>query len=133
MKQKYIIKRIAESGELTIQEYAVVNSDSYRKTGATLSDQDFELLSQQSYDIPGVEKALTEGKDSLIGFLRTDQFFPISGFIEKIGTAVVELFEQEERQSVVLMFDDMDEFLPPEEEENAEDLIDEKTSVAAES
>ena len=132
MKQKYIIKKGAETGTLTIQEYAVVNSDSYRKAGETLTDQDFELLSQQNYDLPGVENALSEGKDALIDFLRNDQFFPIAGFIDKIGSAVIDLFEQKETQSAVLLFDDVDEFLPP-EEENAEDLIDEKESVVAES
>ena len=119
MRQKYIVSKKAETKEMTIQEFAVVDNDSYRKDKYLLTDADFVLLSEQSYPLDVFKKAISKDKEVIIESLRTGEFFPARLCAEKIADSIVELFNSENDQPIVLIYDDKDGFTEeaPEEEE----------------
>ena len=119
MRQKYIVSKNAETEEMTIQEFAVVDNDSYRKDKYLLTDADFVLLSEQSYPLDDFKKAISKDRENIIEGLRTGEFFPARLCAEKIADSIVELFKSENDQPIVLIYDDKDGFTEetPEEEE----------------
>ena len=119
MRQKYIVSKNAGTKEMTIQEYAVVDNDSYRKDKYLLTDADFVLLSEQSYALADFKKAIAGGKEDIIEGLRRGEFFPARLCAEKIAESIVELFKAEGDQPIVLIYDDKDGFTQetPEEED----------------
>jgi hypothetical protein len=110
MRQKYIISKSAEAKELTIQEYAIVDNDSYRKDKYLLTDADFILLSEQSYALADIEAAVANSKENVIDRLRTNEFFPARLCAEKLAENIVEMFAQAEDRPIVLSYDDKDGF-----------------------
>ena len=106
MRQKYIVGRNTKADEMTIQEYAVVDNDSYRKDKYLLTDADFVLLSEQRYPIAEVKGAIAGGREAIIDGLRKEEFFPARTCAEKIADSIVELFEAEGDQPIVLIYDD---------------------------
>lgn len=124
MKQKYAISKDSETGGLTIQEYAELSKDM------------FSLVCEESYDQDQIQKAVDEGRKSLIDTLRTPNLYPISDYIEKIADTVVDLYQQKDAPGdpVELVFDDVELFQRQEEnvetEEDSveiEDLLDDET------
>ena len=119
MRQKYIISQNSETGEMTLQEYAVVDNDSYRKDKYLLTDADFVLLSEQTYPVSEIKAAVSKAPDLLIEKLRTKEFFPARTCADKIAESVTELFSKSDDQPIILIYDDKDGFTQdtPEEEE----------------
>ena len=119
MRQKYIVSKNDETKEMTIQEFAVVDNDSYRKDKYLLTDADFVLLSEQSYPLNDFKKAISKDKEVIIEGLRTGEFFPARLCAEKIADSIIDLFKSESDQPIVLIYDDKDGFTEeaPEEEE----------------
>lgn len=106
MKQKYQIVKDMQSKQLLIKEYAVLASNPRRKDVPTILEEDYTLLSEQTYDHKEVKKAISEGKNTLIGLLRSRNFFPVGWCIDKISDSVIAMFESKEEQSEDLVFDD---------------------------
>ena len=106
MKQKYKIVKDMKSNELLIKEYAVLASNPRRKDLPTILEEDYTLLSEQTYDNKAVEESISQGKNILIAFLRNGNFFPVGWCIDKIADSVVTMFESKEEQSEELVFDD---------------------------
>ena len=75
MRQKYILSTNEKTKEMLIQEYAVVDNDSYRKDKYLLTDADFVLLSEQNYAISAIKAAIAKDRDVLIDTLRIREFF----------------------------------------------------------
>lgn len=123
MRQKYIINKNDQTNEMQIQEYAVVDNDSYRKDKYLLTDADFVLLSEQNYAIGDIKAGIAKDRDDLVDTLRIREFFPARLCAEKIADSVVELFSQTEDQSIVLIYDDKDSF--------SQDAPEEKQAAAA--
>lgn len=121
MRQKYVLSTNEKTKEMLIQEYAVVDNDSYRKDKYLLTDADFVLLSEQNYAISAIKAAIAEDRDVLVETLRIREFFPARLCAEKIADSVKELFSKTADQPIVLIYDDKDGFVQdaPETQEPA--------------
>jgi len=119
MRQKFILSKNAQTKEMTIQEYAVVDNDSYRKDKYLLTDADFVLLSEQQYPIAELKKAIAGDREGIIAGLRKNEFFPARLCAEKIAESIVALFNSDGDDPIVLVYDDKDGFAQetPEEED----------------
>jgi len=106
MKQKYQIVKDIKSKELLIKEYAVLASNPRRKDLPTILEEDYALLSEQTYENTAVKASISEGKTALIAFLRNSNFFPVGWCIDKIADSVITMFDTKEEQSEELVFDD---------------------------
>ncbi len=117
MKQKFIIQLNKDKKELLLEEYSQLERESY------------SLVCRESYDIEEVKK-LVKQKDinSLIEFIRTDNFFPVYEFIKVIAENVMKYVKSkvEEQEPKELFLDDLD-FIKKEiveEEEKIDDIED---------
>jgi len=108
MIQKYQISLDPEIEEMTIEEYAVVDKDANRKENSQLTDKDYVLLFEQTYDMASIKEAIAKGREKIITELRTDQFFPAHLCSEKIADTVMALFAGKKGQSASLIYDDME-------------------------
>lgn len=111
MRQKYILSTNEKNKEMLIQEYAVVDNDSYRKDKYLLTDADFVLLSEQNYAVSAIKAAMAKDKDELVDTLRIREFFPARMCAEKIADSVMELFSKTAEEPIVLIYDDKDGFV----------------------
>lgn len=124
MKQKYILSRDMEKEVLTIREFSELSKDS------------FTLVCEENYGLEKIERAIAEGKESLIKTLRTPNFYPVAIYIGKIADMVISLFEAkapaDPSEPQELLFDDADLFADEkavveeasEEEVEIDDLLD---------
>ena len=95
MKQKYLILNDKENKQIKIQEFAELNKE-------TLS-----LLCEEAYDYQTIKSAISAGKDELVTALRTNNMYPPGIYAEQIADAVIELNRSKDRESVELLFDDI--------------------------
>ena len=110
MKQKFHIQKSLKKKELVIQEYAVIQSDLRKRDKAVIQEEDFALLCEQTYDIRNLKSSISEGRMALIAELRTQNFFPIGFYINKIAGKIMEMLSVNGDQSAVLIFDDRENF-----------------------
>ena len=96
MKQKYLILNNDDQKELIIREFTEVDDK-----------EALLLLAEEKYDIEGINSAIKEGKKALISVLRTKNLFPPDLYADKIAESVISLSE-EKKQSIELLFDDVD-------------------------
>ena len=75
-----------------------------------IQEEDFALLCEQTYDIRNLKSSISEGRMVFISELRTQNFFPIGLYIEKIADKIAEMLAVNGDQSTVLIFDDLDYF-----------------------
>jgi hypothetical protein len=127
MKQKYHIWRNTKNRELVIQEYAVLSGGIKRKDFPGVQEDDFSLLSEQVYDASAISGSISDGKFSLISLLRTQHFFPIGQYTEKIAETVIKMFAAKGEQSENLIFDDKDYIYGDQEEEEVEEEIEDES------
>ncbi len=126
MKQKYQIIKNTKTRQLIIQEYAVLTGTMRRKDFPGAQDDEFSLLCEETYETKSVNKAISEGKASLISLLRTKHLFPIGMYMDKIAETVIAIFAAKGEQSELLVFDDKDFIYgDPVEEEIQEEIADE--------
>ena len=95
MKQKYLILNDKENKQIKIQEFAELNKEM------------LSLLCEEAYDYQTIKSAISAGKDELIAALRTNNMYPPGIYAEQIGDAVIELHRSKDRESVELLFDDI--------------------------
>jgi len=112
MRQKYHIFKNDEKNELFIKEYAVVDGKPNRKDLPQIQEENFSLLCEQTYDSKAIKSSISSGKESLISMLRNPHFFPIHQYIQKIADTVISLYGSKDQESMVLIFDDTDLFMP---------------------
>ena len=129
MKQKYQITKDTKTRQLIIQEYAVLTGTLRRKDFPGAQDDEFSLLCEETYETKSVNKAISEGKSSLIHLLRTKHLFPIGMYMDKIADTVIALFSAKGEQSELLMFDDKEFIYGDPVEEEIEEEIDEGDEV----
>ena len=111
MKQKYVILKNEENGNLIIKEFAELEKEA------------FSFLCEETYDSRDIETAIAQGKTTLISTLRTQNLFPISIFAEEIAEAVININESENAQSIELLFDDKDILIKDKKKPAIEDDI----------
>ena len=95
MKQKYLILNDKENKQIKIQEFAELNKEM------------LSLLCEEAYDYRTIKSAISAGKDELIAALRTNNMYPPGIYAEQIADSVIELHRSEDRESVELLFDDI--------------------------
>ena len=96
MKQKYRIVREPQANKLVIMEYAELDIDS------------MSLVCQQSYEDATIQKAMANGRQSLMAALRSHNIFPPAAYIAEIVNAIGALYNAEENTTAEVVFDDLD-------------------------
>ena len=96
MKQKYLILNNDDQKELIIREFTELDDK-----GVLL------LLGEQKYDVKAINSAIKKGKKALISVLKTEKLYPPSLYADKIAESVILVFK-EKKQSIELLFDDID-------------------------
>ncbi len=118
MKQKYALIRDNDNKTLVIREYAELDKEM------------MSLLCEESYSQQELAEALTKGTEALLAVIRTNNLYPPSIYALPIADAIKEMFQDEEKLSAELVFDDKDlfikeaEILEEETEEVAEEAVD---------
>jgi len=115
MKQRYFISRDRNTSELTIEEYAAVAGNVKRYEVGALAQDDFTLLCTETYEGKAIKKAISQGKETLVSVLRTDNLYPISIYANLIADSVMELYGNDGKLSRELLFDDLDLLAPLQE------------------
>jgi len=96
MKQKYLILNNNDQKELMIRKFA------------ELEDKEvLLLLAEEKYDVKAIKSAIKKGKNTLISVLRTEKLYPPGLYADKIAGSVISMFK-EKKQSIELLFDDID-------------------------
>ena len=96
MKQKYLILNNDDQKELIIREFA------------ELDDKEaLLLLGEEKYGVKDIESAINKEKRALISVLRTKNLYPPCLFADKIAESVISM-SRENKQSIELLFDDID-------------------------
>ena len=106
MKQKYSIIKDNENNQLIIREFA------------ELDKEKLSLLCEEAYENDLIKTAINSGKDTVISTLRTNNLYPVSKYAQRIADAVIDLYASKDKESVDLLFDDIElltEELDPEE------------------
>ena len=96
MKQKYLISKESDQKKLVIKEFAELDKEM------------LSLLCEEEYDTKMIKSAISQGKETLISELRTDNMYPPSVYAEKIAQAVIDIFGSKGSQSVEIAFNDVD-------------------------
>ena len=93
MKQKYLILNNNNQKELIIREFADLKV--------------LLLLGEEKYDVKAIKSAIKKGKNTLISVLRTEKLYPTGLYADKIAESVISMY-REKKQSIELLFDDID-------------------------
>ena len=96
MKQKYLILNNDEEKELIIREFIEIDDKEL-----------LLLLAEEKYDFEAINSAIKKGNKAVISVLRTKKLYPPSLYADKIAESVISMF-REKKQSIELLFDDID-------------------------
>jgi len=96
MKQKYLILNNEDQKELIIREFAEIDDKEV-----------LSLIGEEKYSVKPIKSAIKKGKKTLISVLRTEKLYPPSLYADKIAESVISMFK-EKKQSIELLFDDID-------------------------
>ncbi len=108
MRQKYVLSQNGAKNELKISEYAVIDKNQNKVDSSMLRKENFSFLCEETYENGIIASAISEGIDTLISILRTDNIFPIEPYANKIAESVMEIYASSEDGTVELFFDDVD-------------------------
>ena len=108
MKQKFLITLNEKTNQLSIKEYAVLERTYKYRGAAGIENDHYSFLYKETYDSDVIESAISEGKDTLISILRTQNMFPIESYINEMAESVIDLYGPERNLSAELVFDDKD-------------------------
>ena len=115
MKQKYLISKENDQKKLIIKEFA------------ELDKERLSLLCEEEYDDKIIKSAISQGKETLISELRTNNMYPPGIYAEKIAQAVIDIFSSKDNQSIELSFNDIDllikEVAPSEDADAIDELL----------
>jgi hypothetical protein len=108
LRQKYVLSQNSAKNELKISEYAVIDKIHDKVASSMLQEGNFFFLCEETYESWIILSAISEGIDTLISILRTDNLFPIEPHINIIAESVMELYASSRDGTVELLFDDVD-------------------------
>lgn len=119
MKQKYAIIRDDDQKTLVVREYAELDKEM------------MSLLCEEVYSQETMSAAVTQGHQTVIDAIRTNNMYPPTLFAEPIALAIEGLFSEGGNTSAELFFDDKELFVKELEEEEAvvEEDVDEDVGV----
>lgn len=107
MLQKYLILRDINSGNLTIEEKAVIDPIPRGSDTSRLTDDDYHLINFVTYRQEKIEPAIKKGHPALVAAIRNQYFFPIKKHCDFITKAIVRICDRDET-SAELVFDTRD-------------------------
>lgn len=108
MRQKYVIYRDMVKEKLNIKEYAIIDKNIKKVASSMIHKSSFVFLCEETYENEIIKSSIAEGIKTLVGILRTQNFFPIEPYITKIAESVIGLYDSPNTDSVELFFDDID-------------------------
>jgi hypothetical protein len=120
MRQKYILTQDRPSGDLHIQEYAVVDKDLKNMANELLQDDHFDIIAEAHYTGEDIQRSISQGPSKVVDTLRTPNFFPIAPYANKLAETVIALYDDPREEPLVLFFDDVDLMIFDEETEEVE-------------
>jgi hypothetical protein len=96
MKQKYLLLKNSQDSELTIKELA------------ELEKGIFSVVYEEKYDGDAIVSAMETDQEELTSVLRTLNFYPNRVCAEKIADGIADLYGPEDKESVEVLFNDID-------------------------
>jgi hypothetical protein len=108
MRQKYVLYQNGAKNELKISEYAVIDKNQNKVDSSKLQKENFSFLCEETYEDVTIVSSISEGMETLISILRTDNIFPIEPYVNKIAESVMALYASSEEETAELFFDDAD-------------------------
>jgi hypothetical protein len=108
MRQKYLITRNDDKGQLVISEYAITDRDPKQVALSNVERSNFTFQCKETYREDAILQSIAKGMDTLVASLRTPNFFPVSPYATRIAESVAALYRQSEDDSTELFFDDRD-------------------------
>jgi hypothetical protein len=96
MKHKYVFSKDNDTGRLIVKEYAELSKDI------------FSTVCESSCEAKQIEGAVSEGLESVMAKIRTQNFFPPSNFFERIAHGITELMAPGDQSMVEVYCDDSD-------------------------
>ncbi len=96
MEQKYILDKDLDAGTLTIKEVGETDVSK------------FTTLHHESFALGDITDALAKGKESLVEFFRSNNFFPPEFSANVMAEGIISLVEDTERTSLKIAFSDND-------------------------
>ena len=96
MKQKYVMIKEKDTGNLLIQEYEMLDKNI------------FSLVCEVKYDQADIISGISEDRRKLILLLRSQDFFPVALYVDKIADSVIELYSDAACERKELILEDKD-------------------------
>lgn len=107
MLQKYLILRDIDSGQLTIEERAVIDPIPRGSDTSRLTDDDYRLINFVTFRQEKIDSAITKGHSALVAAIRSQYFFPNQKHCDAITAAIVRICDDDE-PSAELFFNTAD-------------------------
>ena len=112
MRQKYVISRQGPDRQLSIKEYAVIETKVKKPVASMVRNRKFTFYCEETYENKVIVQSIANGLKSLLSILRTRNFYPIEPYATQIAETVIELYKSSDNGPVELIFDDLDLVLP---------------------
>ncbi len=100
MKQKYLLLKNSQDSGLVIKELA------------ELEKGIFSVVYEEKYDGDTIVSAMETEQEELMSVLRTSTFYPNRVCAEKIADGIADLYGAEDKESVEVLFNDIDLLTP---------------------
>lgn len=112
MRQKYIISREGPDHQLSIKEYAVIDTKVKKPVASMIQNRKFTFYCEEVYENEVILGAISNGLKALIEILRTRNFYPIEPYATQIAESVIKLYQSSDNGPVELILDDLDLVMP---------------------
>ncbi len=112
MRQKYVITREGPNHQLSIKEYAVIETKVKKPVASMTHNRKFTFYCEETYEDKMIAQSISNGLKSLLTILRTRNFYPIEPYATQIAKSVTKLYQSSDSGPVELIFDDLDLVLP---------------------
>lgn len=108
MRQKYVMNRDGPDKDLTIKEYAIIETKIKKPAAFKANRGKYTFFCEETYKNELILASISGGIKALINILRTHNFYPIEPYAVKIAETVIMLYNDSVDGPVELCFDDVD-------------------------
>ena len=106
MLQKYNISMDNDENRLSIKEFAVIERKPRKSQYYNISQENFSLMHEVTYEVDKIRAAIQEGAEALISELRSDDFFPIGSCAKILAESVTGFLDGDTEPVSEVIFDD---------------------------
>jgi hypothetical protein len=106
MLQRYDISMDNDTNQLSIKEFAVIGRKPRKSEYSDITQEDFSLMHEVTFDVDIIRAAIQGGAETLISELRSDDFFPIGSCAKVIAETVTGFFNGNTEPVSEVFFDD---------------------------